>query len=247
MEFDSDIPLESQATVPSEGSFGAADDAALSGAASEVDDGRLDGGGSQKAPTDGNSAKSKRSRGSRGSGRSAAAGSGGNKKWRSGAIPNPPTFDGDIDVDPFCLRHYRKRLHRWTITRDFLPGNEQALRAREQLKGEAELELAEVADSRYDVADGISILLKDLEESFGERPLFRQGGVIREYESVGRLQGESVSQFCRRFRLLEGRLKDGGVPPYPEESRVVKLLDGLRLDERATASLLLASGNKYTT
>eukprot|EP00435_Cladocopium_sp_Y103_P029838 s2496_g7.t1 len=44
---------------------------------------------------------------------------------------------------------------------------------------------------------------------------------------------------------LGGRLKDGGVPPYPEESRVVKLLDGLRLDERATASLLLAAGNKY--
>lgn len=66
------------------------------------------------------------------------------------------------------------------ITAEFLPRNEQALRAREQLRGEAELELPEVPDTRY-----------------------------------------------------------------PEESRVIKLLDGLRLDERATSALLLAAGNKY--
>ena len=79
------------------------------------------------------------------------------------------------------LRHYRKRLLRWClITAEFLPRNEQALRAREQLRGEAELELSEVPDTRY-----------------------------------------------------------------PEESRVIKLLDGLRLDERATSALLLAAGNKY--
>ena len=42
--------------------------------------------------------------------------------------------------------------------------------------------------------------LTDLEESFGERPLFRQGGIIREYKSVGRIQGESITAFVRRFR-----------------------------------------------
>ena len=131
------------------------------------------------------------------------------------------------------------------ITREFLPANEQALRAREQMKGEAEAELAEVEDARYDHEDGISRLLEDLEVSFGEKELFRQGGAIREYESIGRLQGESIAAFVRRFRLLEQRLKDHKVPEYPEQTRVVKLLDGLRLDEKATASLLLAAGNQY--
>ena len=80
---------------------------------------------------------------------------------------------------------------RWVmITKEYLPANEQALRAREQLKGEAELELGETPDSRYDDPDGINRLLSDLEQSFGERELFRQGGVIREFESVSRLQGE---------------------------------------------------------
>ena len=45
--------------------------------------------------------------------------------------------------------------------------------------------------------------LTDLEQSFGERPLFRQGGIIREYKSVSRIQGESITAFVRRFRPLE--------------------------------------------
>ena len=161
------------------------------------------------------------------------------KRWRSGQVPYPPTFDPDIENDPFCLRHYRAKLRRWVrITREFLPANEQALRAREALKGEAELELEEIPDDRYDQVDGIDKLLADLETSFGEKELFRQGGVIREFESVGRMQGESVTAFVRRFRLLERKLQDNRVPAYPEEARVIKLLDGLCLDERA-------AGNKY--
>ena len=53
---------------------------------------------------------------------------------------------------------------------------------REQLRGEAELELSEVPDTRYNVDDGIDLLLKNLDESFGERPPFRQIGVICEYD-----------------------------------------------------------------
>ena len=195
----------------------------------------------------------RRRRGTRGSGASSGKVSNssrsadkGTKRWRSGAIPTAPSFEGDIDTNPYCLRHYRRRLMRWVrITKEYLPPNEQALRAREQLKGEAEIELEETPDEKYDCDEGIGILLADLEHSFGERELFRQGGVIREFESIGRLQGESVTSFVRRFRLLEGKLRDNKVPSYPEEARVVKLLDGLRLDERATSTLLLAAGNRY--
>ena len=151
-----------------------------------------------------------------------------------------------MEGNPCCLRQYRRRLWRWVrITREVLPPNEQALRALEQLRGDAELELEEVQDSRYDCEDGISVLLRDLETSFGERELFRQGGTIREYESIGRLQSESVNAFIRRFRLLERKMQESKVPAYPEAARVVKLLDGLRLEERATAQILLAAGNKY--
>ncbi len=186
----------------------------------------------------------RRRRGSRGgaSGTSQVGGvNGANKRWRSGQIPSPPIFEGDIEADPYCLRHYKRRLMRWVmITKEYLPANEQALRAREQLRGEAELELEETPDSRYDDPDGINKLLTDLEQSFGERELFRQGGVIREFESISRLQGELVTQFVRRFRLLERKLQDNRVPEYPQEARVIKLLD-----ERATSALLLAAGNRY--
>ena len=191
----------------------------------------------------------RRRRGSRGGASNGSQMGGSNsvsKRWRSGQIPPAPTFEGDIEADPYCLRHYKRRLARWVlITKEYLPANEQALRAREQLRGEAELELEETPDSRYDDPDGINKLLTDLEQSFGERELFRQGGVIREFESISRLQGESVTQFVRRFRLLERKLQDNRVPEYPQEARVIKLLDGLRLDERATSALLLAAGNRY--
>ena len=81
--------------------------------------------------------------------------------------------------------------------------------------------------------------------SFGEKEVFRKGGLIREFESMVRVQGESVTAFVRRFRLMERKLQDAKIPQYPSETRAVKLLDGLRLDERATSQLLLAAGNKY--
>ncbi|CAE7889819.1 RE1 [Symbiodinium microadriaticum] len=190
-------------------------------------------------------ASSRRKRGSRG-GVAAKPSSLDQKRWRSGAVPSPPTFSGDIEADPYCYRHYRRKLLRWVeITREFLPGNEQALRALENLKGEAEIEMEEIDDDRYNVEGGITLLLQDLERSFGAKEMFRQGGTIREFESVGRLQGESVHAFVRRFRLLERKLKDNQVPEYPEQARVIKLLDGLRLDEKSVASLLLAAGNRY--
>ena len=193
------------------------------------------------------SATPRRKRGSRGGSQKAASDKEKDvKRWRSGAIPPAPVFDGDIAKDPYCLRHYKRKLGRWLkITREFLPPNEQALRALEQLKGEAELEFEEVDDSKLDCKDGVAKLIKDLEVSFGERELFRQGGTIREFEQVCRLQGESVSAFIRRFRLLERKLKDNRVPPYPEQARVVKLLDGLRLDDKSVSSVLLAAGNQY--
>ena len=78
----------------------------------------------------------RRKRGSRGGARVQAATSASvqqQKRWRSGAIPQPPSFDGDIEADPYCLRHYRRRLLRWTeITKEYLPPGEQALRALER-------------------------------------------------------------------------------------------------------------------
>ena len=187
---------------------------------------------------------SRRKRGSRGGVRPSSSDQ--QKRWRSGAVPQPPSFDGDIEADPYCYRHYKRRLQRWVeITKEYLPGNEQALRALENLKGEAETEMEEIEDSRYNVDNGIELLLRDLERSFGAKEMFRQGGTIREFESIGRLQGESVHAFVRRFRLMERKLKDNQVPEYPEQAKVIKLLDGLRLDEKSVASLLLAAGNKY--
>ena len=236
--FDEDVPLSLSPSSPSRA-------ASSSGASSPS--------AASEQPL---SVRSHRPRGSRGRGQQrqaavqaqAASSSSMSKtpKWRSGQVPPAPVFEGDVDVDPYCLRHYRKKLMRWImITREFLPSNEQALRAREQLRGEAELELEEIDDSRYDHADGVQRLLQDLEESFGEKEIFRQGGAIREFEAIGRLQGETITAFIRRFRLLERKLQDSKVPTYPEQARVIKLLDGLRLDERAVSALLLAAGNRY--
>ncbi|CAE7400233.1 FMN2 [Symbiodinium sp. KB8] len=199
------------------------------------------GGAGEDAPSH---SSGRRKRGTRGG--ASSKDQAGEKKWRSGAIPQAPGFDGDVERNPYCLRHYKRRLNRWVrITREFLPPGEQALRALEQLSGEAELEFEEVPDDRFDNDNGIKLLLEDLEAAFGEREIFRQGGVIREFESICRLQGESVTAFVRRFQLLERKLQDSRVPSYPEQARTIKLLDGLKLDERAVASLLLAAGNKY--
>ena len=189
------------------------------------------------------STSSKRRRGKRGSGGKQSQQQ---PRWRSGQVPQPPEFDGDVETNPFCLRHYRRALRRWVrITKEFLPPNEQALRALDAMRGSAALEFEEVDDDRYDMENGIDILLADLEKNFGEKEIFRRGGVIREYETLTRVQGESITAFIRRFRLVERKLQDAQVAPYPDESRAIKFLDGLRLDEKTTSHILLAAGNKY--
>ena len=74
-----------------------------------------------------------------------------------------PVFKGGIQREPYCLRHYRKRLWRWVkLTKEFLPPNEQAMRARDRMEDDAETELFDIDDSRYDCEDGIQKLLEDL-------------------------------------------------------------------------------------
>ena len=188
------------------------------------------------------STSSRRRRGKRGSG----SGKLQQQRWRSGQVPVPPEFDGDVEANPFCLRHYKRALERWVrITKEFLPPNEQALRALDMMRGPAALEFEEVDDERYDKDDGIKVLLGDLERHFGEKDIYRRGGVIREYETITRVQGESITAFIRRFRLVERKLQDAQVAPYPDESRAIKFLDGLRLDEKTMSHILLAAGNRY--
>ena len=231
------------AEVPGHADF--ADDASVADLSETYDfalDPKDNGSGGSRLSMDGSLSQtsSRRRRGRRGSGQQQP------KKWRSGHIPAPPSFSGDIENDPFCLRHYSRALRRWvTITKEYLPPNEQALRALDALSGDAALEFEEIDDDRYNTATGIETLLQDLGVSFGEKEIFRKGGLIREFESMVRVQGESVTAFVRRFRLMERKLQDAKIPQYPSETRAVKLLDGLRLDERATSQLLLAAGNRY--
>lgn len=113
-----------------------------------------------------------------------------------------------METSPFCLRHYRRALRRWVrITKEFLPPNEQALRALDAVRGSAALEFEEVDDDRCDVENGIEVLLGDLEKNFGEKEIYRRGGVIREYETITRVKGES-NGFHRKgsFKMLRWQL-----------------------------------------
>ena len=95
-----------------------------------------DGGGPARPVGPNGSPASSAARGSRSSQQGQAGPS--SRKWRSGHIPAPPTFAGNVEDEPYCLRHYRRALRRWTtITKEFLPANEQALRALDALTGEA--------------------------------------------------------------------------------------------------------------
>ena len=68
------------------------------------------------------------------------------------------------------------------ITQEFLPRNEQALRALDALTDAAALEVEEVRDDRYNCDRGLELLIEDLSVAFRETELFRRGGLIRECE-----------------------------------------------------------------
>ena len=61
----------------------------------------------------GSAGNKRRKRGCRGGAKAASPGGADNsKRWRSGAVPAAPTFEGDVESNPYCLRHYRRRLMR---------------------------------------------------------------------------------------------------------------------------------------
>lgn len=108
LNFDSDIPLDYGSEDNDEGSFGASASevaAASDGAPSQPAEPAGEPSAHDGAAASSRSARS-RPRGSRGSGASRASGRNrqqGEKKWRSGAIPPAPVFEGDIEADAYCL------------------------------------------------------------------------------------------------------------------------------------------------
>lgn len=98
---------------------------------------------------------------------------------------------------------------------------------REQLRGEAELGLSEVPDTRNNADDGIHLLLKNLDESFGERPPFRQIGVICEYESIGRIQNPGREHHSLRSTLqvagAQAGVKDGVKVRFVRKMLIINL------------------------
>ena len=110
LAFDSDVPLSYGSMDEDESSFGAtASESAAADATAE--DGASQPPPAEPAvepPADGTSPRSSRSRprGSRGSRSSRPSGGAqrqSERKWRSGAIPQAPVFEGDVEADPYTV------------------------------------------------------------------------------------------------------------------------------------------------
>ncbi|CAJ1460240.1 unnamed protein product [Effrenium voratum] len=99
-------------------------------------------------------------------------------------------FDKLSQAPPRQQRKYRRILSRRVTIKEYLPANKQALRGLDSLTGAAALEL--------------------------EEEVFRKGGIIREYESLTRLQGESVNAYVsvgvRRASKFLNQLMVGSSP-----------------------------------
>ena len=81
-------------------------------------------------------------------------------RWRGGACPKAPKFDGDIEKDPGCLRKWKKDIKLWRKRARFhLPPNELAMDLMQALEGRARRELENVDCDDFDVEDGIEKLI----------------------------------------------------------------------------------------
>ena len=166
-------------------------------------------------------------------------------RYRGGKIPYAPGFDGDTDKDPRCYKKWLRSIEIWRrLATPCAPPGELSLRLLERLSGDA-ADLIEYNDPlEYDHVDGIQKLIKEM-EVFDQKPVHEIGGVVRRYENIARAQGESITKFIRRLGKLEKELYAKGFKDYPEYARVVKLLDGCKIDERSMQIVLGSAGNRY--
>ena len=152
------------------------------------------------------STSSRRRRGKRGSG----SGKPQQQRWRSGQVPVPPEFDGDVEANSLLPSTLQESS--WTLGADHegvsclptsrlwgAPWHDEGVRQLWSLR--------RWMMSGTTRTTAIKVLLGDLERHFGEKEIYRRGGVIREYETITRVQGESITAFIRRFRLVERKLQ----------------------------------------
>jgi len=117
-------------------------------------------------------------------------------RWRGGACPRPLEFDGDIEKDPACLRHWKRDIKIWEKrSKHYLPPHERALELLGALRGRAKRDLATVDPDVFDHPDGVTRLIEKFEVSCAEERVVRQSAAIHKYEELVRSKGQSMLSY----------------------------------------------------
>ncbi|CAJ1369215.1 unnamed protein product, partial [Effrenium voratum] len=157
---------------------------------------------------------------------------GGGVRYRSGAVPNPPSWKyqpGDIRAFDKCERKVRI----WELqAKSYLHPSEISLTLLTSLQGEAEAELEHADLKRIHSKDGVDYILEQLKSAFQQRDVYVKRQYLLDYETLSRHSSESLRAFCNRYQRCEASLQAIGIDvrkTYDTESRGSRLLDKCRL------------------
>ena len=170
------------------------------------------------------------------------------KKYRGGAAPAAPSYDGSRD--PAVIKRWKKEVKVWLkLSAPYLPAAEQGLRLWQALKGQAQEKFLERDDEDlYFADDGVQALIAAIDQVFGQDEMIDLGDRLDAFfdpNRIARKDSESVKDYIDRFELTYGKLAAIG-ESLSIRSQAQRMMKGMRLDKRDTREMLqLAGGWNY--
>ena len=170
------------------------------------------------------------------------------KRYRGGAAPQAPAFDGSRD--PSAIKLWNKKVRVWQrLSGPYLPPEEQGLRLWEALKGSAQEKVFDRDDEHlYFALDGVDVLLKVIDSIFGQDEMVDLGDRLDAFfepSRIGRRESESVKDYIDRFETAYQKVTAVG-ESLSVRSQAQRLMKGMKLDRRDTREMLqLAGGWNY--
>ena len=168
-------------------------------------------------------------------------------RFRSGAPPNPPTWQySREDVRAFYKWERKVQVWRLQIS-SWLPANEAAMMLYTSLRGEAEEETEHLEIEKINAANGLDYLMDSLRSGLQSKQVYQKRRLLADFEGIMRANNESVRTYINRYKRCERALLTVNITVagmYDAEARGNRLLERARLSADAQRLVLISSGHR---
>ena len=163
-----------------------------------------------------------------------------------GNLPSAPAFSGDRRSDPKCFKKYATKVDSYVeIAKSIIDDSEIGLRLHAALEGDAADYLEDVPARTFGVSQGWKVLLKVLQEKFGETRMHQVASAMKGFFKLD-LTGKQFTMLdvMDQMDRAARRCKEAELT-IPDEIMIYFFFEHAAVSVKRQANLLLRTEGKY--